>query len=247
MLVCPNCGFQNSQNSKFCSQCATPLQKQFSGPVQLSQPEYSFAEPHNTFVTSQAVQKPLDPSQIIQTVLQGQYPPNWRVYCGDGRLYTAWAYVLGIGAILLSVGAFLSFLFAQPTADPSNPWPTIFLVAIIPGILMLLALVCRKTAAAKKRSLLVIFPEGVVDCYRGYVGRFGWLPFAPIQRLDLARQVQVSSSRYGSSSSTSYSLDVYFQNGTYGTWSIGGDFGYVEAIYKQIIAAHTHYQLQRRP
>ncbi len=99
---------------------------------------------------------------------------------------------------------------------------------------------------AEGRSLLVLLPEGVVECYRGEMNKIAVLSFSAVQKMNLDKQTTIRSDREGfTSSRTNYWLNVYDRRGGYVKWNIRTCYGDLVVIGGNIIAAFEYYQRQQ--
>jgi len=105
-----------------------------------------------------------------------------------------------------------------------------------------IAIVAGSRAGENSRSILVLLPEGVVQCIGGNIYQASWLNFAGIDRIQLAHRTEINGVDGDISTRTFYWLDVYGINGTYRKWWVNGCFGDTAYFCKTIIAAYDYYQ-----
>lgn len=135
-----------------------------------------------------------------------------------------------------------------PTPDPST---SIFAPYLLPEGLVLLVAVLIGTSAAvlvynrsrrTLNSLLVITPEGIVECayyQQPQQGQWKVLDFAMINSLKL----RVNTSTRTSRTNTSFWLDVQQRDGTLTRWPLDARFDRPEAIAQYIIEAQARFVL----
>src|SRR5581483_10076291 len=98
----------------------------------------------------------------------------------------------------------------------------------------------------QRRSLLVILPEGVVECYEGKIANITTLEFEKIQHMD--RETHNSDFNNGRAISyvTSSWLNIYGYHGEYTKWDIGSNYGDPIDIEGKIFAAYQYYRQQKQ-
>jgi hypothetical protein len=166
--------------------------------------------------------------EVVDRVKQGNSHPSWRIYCGNGTsnyLYAFTSLVLAIPFIWLGIMLF-------------QPLPGILIIGILCTIATIFFLY---KAVLAKRSILVILPEGAVQCYAGDLRYLSWLHFSTIKRIGITREIEVSGNEDGIRTTTFYWLDIYSHNGEYRKWQVPGYFGDTAYLCKNIIAAYDHY------
>ena len=191
----------------------------------------------------------LDPSVIAQRAMQRDYPRNWRVYRGIGGFdSTRVAILWTLAAISIGFCIWLDVIDSSAIWEPGSPYPRpdsvlALLFWGVPGVCIIGVLAVRRKVASKKRSILVLHPDGVVVTYGGNLSDLSSLSFPQIRALEFAQKI----AGYYVSSYTYAWLDVYSLDGTYRKWSVKDHFGDSEVIYKSILAAYTHYRLHQTP
>ncbi len=187
-----------------------------------------------------------DPGMIITSVQRNQSSPGWRIMRGKSHMGCAVVgavFLLGFsGLVVVLVGAAAVGSLGSSYALPS------LLIAL--GVLLLFgglclwgALAILRFARKEGRSLLVLLPEGVVECYRGKADKITALRFDRIRRMDMNTQTVVSTDSDGSRrSSTSYWLNVYDTAGRYQKWDLRQTYGDPIVIGGTIIAAYEEYR-----
>ncbi len=101
------------------------------------------------------------------------------------------------------------------------------------GVLLLLgglfiwgAIAVIRSAIKEGRSLPVLLPEGVVECYRGKTDKTTALRFDRIRRMDMNTQTVVTTDSEGKRhSSTNYWLNVYDTAARYQKWGLRQTYG----------------------
>jgi hypothetical protein len=141
-----------------------------------------------------------------------------------------------------------------PTSDPGtsifSPFlqagGLVLLVAVLIGALV--AVLVYNRSRRTLNSLLVITPEGVVECaYYQQPQKRQWkvLDFATVNSLKL--RVNTSTHTDMSTNTThtrpSFWLDVQQRDGTWTRWPLDARFDRPEAIAQYIIEAHTRFML----
>lgn len=179
----------------------------------------------------------LDRKEILAQVAQGLYPNNWRVY--HGRSTYGWTVMWGIASAIIII-----ILGTIALWSPQSGWSALpsFGILLIGSII--LALVSWRRAKSKRRSILVIMPEGVIQCYGGNLKYLSFLYFSNIYRIELMQRTELSSVNGKIFTDAYYWLDVYSTNGVYIKWWINICFGDTEYLCKSIIAAYNHYKYQ---
>src|SRR3989442_9799258 len=179
----------------------------------------------------------IDSKAVLTQVVQGRYPTYWRVYRGTGQYGCAIsAWILTACIIFFAIPCFSSSI--------SQGLDVTFLILFfgIPCLIcILIAFVSGQRAGVNSRSILVLLPEGVVQCIGGDIQRAYWLNFAGIDRIELAQRTVINGIDGDISTQTYYWLDVYCDDGTYFEWWIRGCFGNTAYLCKTIIAAYNYY------
>lgn len=194
-----------------------------------------------------------DPEMILTMVQQGRGDPSWRVYYAHSSPLAS-AIILGLFAFFfIGVCEFIAtgVLLANGvfgTATPSlNPFQILIgfgaIGLVIPAIAAIAVAVFTKNKVSQtKDSILVILPEGVVEC-KGYSNpsRRSWqvLDYADVANIQL--KVWTSSSSETSSATAYFSLDIQKRNGEQQRWSIDSRYGSPEMIAQSIIESHAQY------
>jgi len=188
----------------------------------------------------------MDARAVITQVKQGNYPSNWRIYQGRGNYgCVSVGWILGI---LIFVGGVV-----WTVENVVLAWRDIGLSlysllyngippTICSAICIIVAHVSRKKADAIGCSLLVLLPEGVVQCYADDLENISWLYYPGIDRLELAQKTEISGNEDGVNSQTYYWLDMYGSDGAYFNLQIRDCFGDTAFLSKTIIAAYNHYR-----
>src|SRR5260370_11702187 len=96
----------------------------------------------------------LNAREVVTRVKQGYSHPSWRIYCGNGTNSYLYAFISLIFAIPF---IWLGIMLLQPM-------PAMLIIGIVCAIVTILFLY---KAILDKRSILVILPEGAVQCYAG--------------------------------------------------------------------------------
>jgi hypothetical protein len=157
-----------------------------------------------------------------------------------------------IGALLLlCFGGLVVFLLVAASVGIPGSSDALPSLLIVPGVLLLGglciwgAIAARRSAIKDGRSLLVLLPEGVVECYRGEADKITALRFDRIRRMDMNTQTVISTDSKGDThSSTSYWLNVYDTAGRYQKWDLRNTYGDPIVIGGNIIAAYEYYRQQ---
>lgn len=179
------------------------------------------------------------PHRVIERVQQKDYPPDWSVFQSKGGM----KFAIGISVTLLCTGiiATLSFL----------PLIRLSIIAMCIGLLLPTGCVAWSTwlissSLLQRRSLLVILPEGVVECYEGKIANTTTLEFEKIQHID--RETHNSTINNGRVISyiTSSWLNIYGYHGEYTKWDIDSDYGDPIDIEGKIVAAYQYYRQQQQ-
>ncbi|BCL81448.1 hypothetical protein ccbrp13_39130 [Ktedonobacteria bacterium brp13] len=184
---------------------------------------------------------------VLSTILLSIFISVLATVCGSPcATYASLADFLDEFRLLLPAeNNFPSFILIYP--EPSSPRAGGYHLFLQTGGLVVLVAVLIGTAFAvidysqnrrMLNSLLVITPEGVVECeYYQRPQRRKWkvLDFSMISSLKL----QLTGSR----SSTSFWLDVQQRDGTWTRWPLDARFDRPEAIAQYIIEAQAHFVL----
>src|SRR6266702_8782524 len=158
-----------------------------------------------------------------------------------------------VGAVLLlcfgGLVVFLGVAAAVGSLGSSNALLSLLIalgaLLLVGGLCLWGALAILRFARNEGRSLLVLLPEGVVECYRGKADKITALRFDRIRRMDMNTQTVVSTDSDGSRrSSTSYWLNVYDTAGRYQKWDLRTTYGDPVVIGGNIIAAYEYYRQQ---
>jgi hypothetical protein len=199
-----------------------------------------------------------DPTMVINTARQGRYPSDWHVFPGKSRLGCTIGFALFLlcfgaafssvlGVIITGFLGFSSFRMGDPNITGLHI-EGIGLVAALfaAGLFLSGAVWVVLRSLAEGRSLLVLLPEGVVECYQGKMGKIAPLSFSMVQKMNMDKQTTVRSNSEGhTSSSTNYWLNVYDGEGGYVKWNIRTCYGDPVVTGGNIIAAFEHYQRQQ--
>lgn len=177
----------------------------------------------------------IDPKSVVTQVKQGKYPSNWDVYHGKGNYGYAIACWIGT---LFAIGIGLLCLAASPSGATAG----ILVCCLILCVGM--ALVYTRKAASTDQSILVILPEGVVQCDANDPEKIYRMDFPVIDRIELAQQTEVVGFDGDINSRTYYWLDLYCSDGSYLKWGIDTCYGDTASIGKAIIAAYNYYWRQ---
>ncbi|QBD74914.1 hypothetical protein EPA93_02470 [Ktedonosporobacter rubrisoli] len=200
----------------------------------------------------------LDPTKVIHTARQGHYPADWQVFPSKSRLGCA----IGIAIFLLCFGiVFGSSLGIAVTsgleissfrletfniASPHIDGPGLVAALVVAGLFLLAAVWIVRGSLLEGHSLLVLLPEGVVECYRGQKDKIAHLSFNMVQKMDMDKQITVrGDTEDRTSSSTDYWFNVYYRENRYVKWNIHDCYGDPIVIGGNIIAAFEHYQRQQ--
>ncbi len=189
-----------------------------------------------------------DPGMVITSVQRNQYSPDWRIMRGKSHMGCA---VVG-AVLLLCFGGFVVFLGVAAAVGSLGSSNALLSLLIALGVLLLLgglfiwgAIAIIRSARKEGRSLLVLLPEGVVECYRGKADKITALRFDRIRRMDMNTQTVVSTDSEGNRhSSTNYWLNVYDTAGRYQKWGLRQTYGDPIVIGGNIIAAYEYYRQQ---
>lgn len=177
-----------------------------------------------------------DRQAVIDHIIQGNYPTNWRVI--RVKPLTNYRSTLAAG-----IGTILCILFAAWWISVAVPGEAVFFFFV--AILCFIAtLVNAGFAVSRSRALLAILPEGVVK-RRG--SDISWLSFPEIASLTIAQETKVTDTRKSVWTTTRYWLDVTTDHGEYLKWPIEKYFGKSDVLCKTILAAYDHYQRHSRP
>jgi len=184
---------------------------------------------------------------VLSAILVGIFISVLATICGSPcATYASLADFMNEFRLLLPAkNNFPSFMLIYP--GPSSPRAggyhlflqtggLVVLVAVLIGTV--LAVLTYNQHLQNLNSLLVITPEGVVECvYYQQPQKRQWkvLDFSMISSLKL----QLTASR----SSTSFWLDVQQRDGTWTRWPLDARFDRPEAIAQYIIEAHTRFML----
>lgn len=178
----------------------------------------------------------IDREKVITQVKQGNYPPHWHVYHGQGNfgcLILCWlctAFFCLFGMVIFSSGMTLGLYW--------------LCLVILPCIGV--SLVATFKLVSSEKSILVIFPTGAIQCFANDVENAAWLYFPNIDRIKIAQQTEIAGIDGDINSKTYYWLDVYCRDGTYLKWGIRGCFGDTASICKTIIATYNLYRNYNR-
>ncbi len=178
-----------------------------------------------------------DSRVVLTQVSQGRYPTYWRVYRGTGN------YGCAVGAWIVTA-CIIFFAYPCFSSSISQGYDLTFLILFfgIPCLIcILIAIVAGQSAKNYSRSILVLLPEGVVQCIGGNIYQASWLNYAGIDRIKLAQKTEINGVDGDISTRTFYWLDVYGINGTYRKWWVNGCFGDTAYFCKTIIAAFNYY------
>lgn len=159
----------------------------------------------------------LDPHTISEKVRQNDYPADWRVFrARRNQDQTCSGYLF-----FLALGAFIGMIAAFVTRLPTLAW----LIGL--GIFVGLSAWLIFTQRREGRSLLVILPEGVVECPGEKNAKETILQFDKIRHMD---------------SENVYWLNIYGYHGEYTKWEIDSEYGDLVIIGGNIISAYQYYQ-----
>ncbi|WP_126595929.1 hypothetical protein [Dictyobacter aurantiacus] len=208
----------------------------------------------------------LQPEAILDQALQGPLPEDWRMFDGRGKplglaIFSALFAFIFVGllqlALLFFLGPFsvLSWLVAAPAHIPAGIQPALHATNwqnFVPSLLhlslffwllpvlaaLLTALLEYRRGQRVRTSVLILTPEGVVQCmnYTSANGRrFKILDFAEVQKLALHMRSNDDSSQ------AQVWLDVQRNDGRNDRWPIDSRYGPVEQIVQTIIENHALY------
>jgi hypothetical protein len=187
-----------------------------------------------------------DPGMVITSVQRNQSSSSWRIMRGKSHMGCA---VVG-AVLLLGFGGLVVVLVGAAAVGSLGSTDALPSLLIALGVLLLFgglclwgALAMLRFARKEGRSLLVLVPDGVVECYRGKADKITALHFDGIRRMDMNTQTVVSTDSEGSRrSSTSYWLNVYDTAGRYQKWDLRQTYGDPIVIGGTIIAAYEEYR-----
>ncbi|GER87757.1 hypothetical protein KDW_19190 [Dictyobacter vulcani] len=205
----------------------------------------------------------INPMAILEQAQQQPLPERWRVFDGKGKpvslaIFSCLSTFIFIGllqfALLFFLGPFsvLRWLVEAPGNIPSGIEPAIkssnfhdfvpsllhlsiyFWILPVLGAL-LVALLSFRRGNRVRNSLLILTPEGVLECINHTSERrkFNVLDFAEVQSLALQLHANDDSRQ------TRVWLDVQKADGETTHWPIDSRYGSVEAIVQQIIEDHA--------
>ncbi|GCE26448.1 hypothetical protein KDA_19320 [Dictyobacter alpinus] len=205
----------------------------------------------------------LNPAAILEQAFQQPLPERWHIFYGKGRpiglsVISCLLAFIFIGilqlALLFFLGPFsiLSWLVDAPPNIPSGIKPAIEssnFYNFVPSLLhlsiyfwilpilvaVLVAVVAYSNGTRLRNSLLVLTPDGVVEC-RNYTSerrKFKVLDFAAVKSLALQLHANDDSNQ------ARVWLDIQKVDGDSDRWPIDSRYGAVEAIVQYIIEDHA--------
>lgn len=202
----------------------------------------------------------LDADAVLIQVKQKTNPSSWHIYYGKGSpvamalLFGLFALIFtGVCAMIVSAGlitfGFLnlstsSFVSFNPVQLLLSLGMTGLFLPIIVAVAV--AIFAGYRTARAKDSLLVLLPEGVVQC-------MGWsnLSHRSVQVLDYADVASMNlkvrtttthdAATHTSSASTRFGLDILHRDNSKHYWPINSHYGPPETIAQGIIADYSRY------
>ncbi|HEX4204422.1 MAG TPA: hypothetical protein VHZ51_09540 [Ktedonobacteraceae bacterium] len=194
----------------------------------------------------------LDTQAVLRHVQHGDFPTTWRIFRGkDFRFVQA---VLGGAFVFLFVCIILAvidqralhqqILFSNfPHISPSFPYA----VSGIAVIAVIFGYTAWKKAARQRDSILVLMPEGLVQCtdYRIPEKRaYKTLSYAEVADMALKRIDKSTGSAeagYVQSVHFDYALDITYKSGQKERWTLDIRFGYPDEMAKTIIDGYEKF------
>ncbi|GCE22949.1 hypothetical protein [Dictyobacter kobayashii] len=219
----------------------------------------------------------IDPEAILAQVNQKQIPSDWRVLHGRGSpigaailmgIFTL--FFVGICEAIVVIAAsffgwFQIFQYSSATPEPTSPlpvsfdpttssdwmhmlWPAGLLLVLVPVALAVgVGLLARSRTERARNSLLILLPEGVVqcmDCSQPAKHSFKVLNYAEIVNLDLKVETTTSSYNemtHSSSSHTSMWLNIHMRHGALERWNLNSLYAPPETTAQYIISGYAQY------
>ena len=178
-----------------------------------------------------------DTTAVITQAKQGTFPSTWKVYRGNGNYGCAnLGTLFALGFLIIFSVMFIKY--------PSIFFEELVFLGIPCVICAILARKWRMDVNASLSSILILLPEGVVQCFAGNLNNPAWLSYPNIRNIQFVQKTNVSGNEDGISTYNYYWLDVYGDDGNYYQFKISSVFGDQEFLCKTIIAAYNHYWSQ---
>lgn len=196
-----------------------------------------------------------DPEMVLSKVQQGRGDPSWRVYYGHSYPLASAIFLgffaflfIGICEFIAAVGLTMAGFMgtATPSLDPLRILTSFWGIGlVIPAIAAIaVAVFSWYRVSLAKDSMLVMLPEGVVEC-KGYSNpsHRSWqvLDYTDVANMQLRVWATSSPSDGMSSASTHFRLDIQKRNGERHHWPINSRYGSPEMIAQSIIEGHARY------
>jgi len=204
----------------------------------------------------------IDNEAVLARVQQGNIPPNWQIFRASGSPIASAIFNAIFWLIIVSVLEFIflalnpQFGFSSLGQGDITSVPTLIkllgkvniLFLLAPIILAVLGAMSAASRTARARdAVLIVFPQGVVQCNRcsdPAKRSFKTLSYADVATIKL-HEYTYSSYNSGSQAGTRITklwLDIVQRNGVKKRWDLDKKFGRPAALAQTIIASHAGWR-----